>query len=65
MKNKKMTGKIQHGFTKVESCLNNLIALYDETTISVDEEKAVDSVYHDFSKCFNTMCPVINSLINQ
>ncbi|GAB0188723.1 mitochondrial enolase superfamily member 1 [Grus japonensis] len=43
----------QHRFMKVRSCLTNLI--YDKVTRLVDEGKAVDVVYLDFSKAFDTV----------
>ncbi|GAB0209096.1 hypothetical protein GRJ2_003375300 [Grus japonensis] len=43
----------QHGFMKGRSCLTNLISFYDKMTRLVDEEKAVDVVYLDFSKAFD------------
>ncbi|KAK4820048.1 hypothetical protein QYF61_017894 [Mycteria americana] len=45
----------QHGFRKGRSCLTNQISFYNEVTRLVDEEKAVDVVYLDFSKAFDTV----------
>ncbi|CAM4512741.1 unnamed protein product, partial [Caretta caretta] len=53
LEERKVIGNSQHGFTKSKSCLTNLIAFYDEITGSVDEGKAVDVLFLDFSKAFD------------
>ncbi|CAM4589978.1 unnamed protein product [Lepidochelys kempii] len=55
LEERKVIRNSQHGFTKGKSCLTNLIAFYDEITGSVDEGKAVDVFFLDFSKAFNTV----------
>lgn len=45
----------QYGFTKSKSCLTNLIAFYDEETPWMDKERALDIVYLDYRKVFNTV----------
>ncbi|CAM4611179.1 unnamed protein product, partial [Lepidochelys kempii] len=52
---RKVIRNSQHGFTRGRSCLTNLIAFYDEITGSVDEGKAVDVLFLDFSKAFDTV----------
>uniref|UniRef100_A0A8C3K8C5 Reverse transcriptase domain-containing protein n=1 Tax=Calidris pygmaea TaxID=425635 RepID=A0A8C3K8C5_9CHAR len=45
----------QHGFMKGRSCLTNLISFYDKMTQLLDEGKAVDIIYLDFQKAFDTV----------
>ena len=45
----------QHGFMNCRSCLTNMISFYDKMTHLVDEGKAVNVVYLDFSKAFDTV----------
>jgi len=45
----------QHGFMKGRSCLTNLISFYDRMTCPLDEGKAVDVIYLDLSKAFDTV----------
>jgi len=45
----------QYGFMKGRSCLTDLISFYDKVTCLVDEGKAMDVVYLDFSKAFDTI----------
>ncbi|CAM4604285.1 unnamed protein product [Caretta caretta] len=53
LEERKVIRNSQHGFTKGKSCLTNLIAFYDKITGSVDEGKAVDVLFLDFSKAFD------------
>jgi len=45
----------QHGFMKGRSWSSNLISFCDKVTCSVAKEMAVDVVYLDFSKAFDTV----------
>ncbi|RMC21362.1 hypothetical protein DUI87_02224 [Hirundo rustica rustica] len=45
----------QHGFRRSRLCLTNLISFYDQVTLLVDVGKAVDVVYLDLSKAFDTV----------
>ncbi|PKU33191.1 rna-directed dna polymerase from mobile element jockey-like [Limosa lapponica baueri] len=55
MEEKKAIRSSQQGFTKRKSCLLNLIAFYDGMTGWIDEGRAVNAVYLDFSKAFDTV----------
>ncbi|CAM4648414.1 unnamed protein product [Lepidochelys kempii] len=55
LEERKVIRNSQHGFTKRKSRLTNLIAFYDEITGSVDVGKAVDVLFLDFSKAFDTV----------
>lgn len=45
----------QNGFIKGKSCLTNLISFYDERSSWVNEGRAIDVVYLDFIKAFDTV----------
>ena len=56
MKDKKVTGNHQCGFTKGKSHLNNLIAFFNKMTGFVGEGRVVKVIYLKFSQAFNTVC---------
>uniref|UniRef100_A0A8B9ZS82 Reverse transcriptase domain-containing protein n=1 Tax=Anas zonorhyncha TaxID=75864 RepID=A0A8B9ZS82_9AVES len=55
IKDKKVIRGSQHGFTKGKSCLTSLITFYEDRTRWIDDGKAVDVAYPDFSKAFDTV----------
>jgi len=52
---KKVIRSSPHGFPNGKSRFNNLKAFYDDMAVGVDEGRAVDVVYLDFSKAFDTV----------
>jgi len=54
-KENKVMKSSQHGFTNEKSCLTYLEAFYDRMTGWTDEGRAVDIVYLDFNKVFDTI----------
>lgn len=55
IKDKKVIRSNQHGFIKEQSCLTNLMNFCDEMIDLVAEGRAVDMVYLNFSKAFDTV----------
>uniref|UniRef100_A0A452GZ21 Reverse transcriptase domain-containing protein n=1 Tax=Gopherus agassizii TaxID=38772 RepID=A0A452GZ21_9SAUR len=47
--------ELQHGFTKGRSCQTNLISFFEKVTDYLDKGNAVDIIYLDFSKAFDTV----------
>ncbi|RMB94617.1 hypothetical protein DUI87_29432 [Hirundo rustica rustica] len=45
----------QHRFRRGRSCLTSLVSFYDQVTHLIDAGRAVDVVYLDFSKAFDTV----------
>lgn len=52
---KQMAGKSHNGFTKDKSWQTKRTNFYNIITSSIDMERAVDDVYLDFSKAFDTI----------
>jgi len=55
VEDKKIIRSSQRGFIKGKSCFTNLIAFYDGMKEWVDDGRAMDVVYLDFSKAFDTV----------
>jgi hypothetical protein len=47
--------KTQHGFTRGRSCASNLLCFLEKVTAALDNGEAVDVVYLDFAKAFDTV----------
>uniref|UniRef100_A0A8B9G3P6 Reverse transcriptase domain-containing protein n=1 Tax=Amazona collaria TaxID=241587 RepID=A0A8B9G3P6_9PSIT len=55
MKTNKVLGGSQNGFTKGKSCLTNLVVFYEGATEIMDRARAVDVIYRDLCKAFDTV----------
>lgn len=55
LKNKAIIWHSQHEVMKGKSCLSNLVSFYDKASHLVAEGKAVDIIFLDFSKAFDTI----------
>ena len=53
MEDNHLFNPFQHGFRKGRSCLSQLLAHFDHITRLMEEGKAIDIVYLDFSKAFD------------
>lgn len=53
MKDKVVIGSSRFGFTKGKFCASVILIAFSESAVLVDEGRAVDVVYLDFSKAFD------------
>ena len=55
MNSNNLFSKCQHGFIKNHSCTTNLLTALDQWTDAIDQGSAVDVIYFDFAKAFDTV----------
>lgn len=61
VKSKKIIKSSYYGFTQGKLCLTNLISFFNEITSLMDEGRAVDVFFLDFSKAFHTVSHTIST----
>ena len=55
MEGRELIWKNQHGFTRGKSCLTNLVVFCDSIIAWMDKGRAIDIIYFDFNKAFDTV----------
>ena len=55
VQNNKLFHISQHGFLPRNSCLTNLLTFLDKLTEAIEENTALDIVYLDFAKAFDSV----------
>lgn len=55
MENNQLFTPHQHGFRKGRSCVTQLIEVLDDWTEKLDHHNAIDAIYLDFQKAFDTV----------